>query len=150
VAVYNWDGAPDAPVDLSSIEEEGKITPGTTITVRSVQNLSESDTQVYDGNPLRVRMFGWTPAAPIGRDLSTNPLPPTFPRFGAFVLDWTVAESAPPDGGPQVMVDPGLELSSGEAWEARLAAWHVSDPMEREKQKQERLFAWRAQRWGRV
>ena len=149
VAIYNWDLEATAPVDLSSVEGAGKIAAGTTVTVRPAQNPDEHVERLFDGSPIKVPMTGWTAAAPIGRDLSQNPLPPSFPEFGAFVLEWPVTGSPPAVPAPRLLDDPGQGLSPEEARIARDAAWRTSDPDEREQLRLERSFAWRMRTLGR-
>jgi hypothetical protein len=149
VAVYNWDHAETAAVDLSGVEAAGKIQVGTTVMVRPAQNLDEGVERVFDGSPINVPMTGWTVAAPLGRDLGEEPVAETFPEFGAFVLDWPVTGLAQPDATPRLLEDPGEGLSAEEAWNARDAAWRTSDPDVREQLHLERVYAWRMRALGR-
>jgi hypothetical protein len=149
LAVYNWDLAESVAVDLSSVAAAGKIEAGTTVTVRPAQNLDEQVARVFDGSPIEIPMSSWTAAAPIARDVGQEPLPPCFPEFGAFVLEWPVSGSPPPDAEPRLLEDPGHGLAPQDAWSARDAAWRTSDSGEREQLRLERVFAWRMQRLGR-
>ena len=81
VVIYNWPKRDFVEVDISAMNPQ----PGDRWVLRNVQNyFEELETGVYDGKPLRVRMTGWTAAAPVGED---KPLyPATFPEFGVFVL----------------------------------------------------------------
>lgn len=81
VVIYNWPKLPEVEVDI------GALMPrvGDRWTLRNVQNyFEESVSGVYEGKPLRVRMTGWTAAAPVGEDKPLYPV--TFPEFGVFVL----------------------------------------------------------------
>jgi hypothetical protein len=149
VAVYNWDLEASAPVDFSSVEAASKIAVGTTVTVRPAQNLDEYVERVFDGSPISVPMTSWTAAPPIGRDLSSEPLPLSFPEFGVFVLEWPVTGSPPPEPAPRLLEDPGQGFSPENARIARDAAWRTSDPDEREQLRLERVFAWRTRTLGR-
>jgi hypothetical protein len=149
VAVYNWGLDESVAVDLSSVAAGGKIEVGTAVTVRPAQNLEEQVERVFDGSPIDIPMTGWTAAAPIGRDLAQEPLPPCLPEFGAFVLEWPVSGAPPPDPAPQLLEDPGQGLTAEEAWSARDAEWSTSDPGEREQLRLERIFAWRMRSLGR-
>ena len=81
VVIYNWPKLDAVEVDISALNPQ----PGDRWVLRNVQNyFEEFETGIYEGKPLRVRMTGWTAAAPIGED---KPLyPATFPEFGVFVL----------------------------------------------------------------
>jgi hypothetical protein len=81
VVIYNWPKLDAVDVDISALNPQ----PGDRWVLRNVQNyFEEFETGIYEGKPLRVRMTGWTAAAPIGED---KPLyPATFPEFGVFVL----------------------------------------------------------------
>ena len=81
VVIYNWPKLEAVEVDISGMNPQ----PGDRWVLRNVQNyFEEFETGIYEGKPLRVRMTGWTAAAPIGED---KPLyPATFPEFGVFVL----------------------------------------------------------------
>jgi hypothetical protein len=148
VAVYNWDSAASVPVDLTAVAAAGKIQVGAAVTVRPAQNLAQSVTRVFDGSPLEIPMTGWTAAAPTGRNLAQEPLPATFPEFGAFVLEWPVAGLAEPNPTARLLEDPGQGLPAEEARAARDAVWRTSDPDERERLRLERVFAWRMRTLG--
>lgn len=81
VVIYNWPRREAVEVDISGMNPR----PGDRWVLRNVQNyFEETETGTYEGKPLRVRMTGWTAAAPVGED---KPLyPSTFPEFGVFVL----------------------------------------------------------------
>jgi len=81
VVIYNWPKRDAVEVDLSVMNPQ----PGDRWTLRNVQNyFEEFETGIWDGRPLKVRMTGWTAAAPVGEE---GPLrPATFPEFGVFVL----------------------------------------------------------------
>jgi hypothetical protein len=136
-------------VDLTGVEAAGKLEAGTTVTVRPAQNLEQSVERVFDGSPVEIPMTGWTAAAPHGRDLAQEPLPEAFPEFGAFVLDWPMAGPVQPDSAPLVIEDPGRGLSGEEARNTRDAAWRTSNPDERDRQRLDRLHAWRVRTLGR-
>lgn len=81
VVIYNWPKRGEVEVDISAMNPQ----PGDRWTLRNVQNYFEEFVSgVYEGKPLRVRMTGWTAAAPIGEDRPLYPV--TFPEFGVFVL----------------------------------------------------------------
>ncbi len=149
VAIYNWCFKESVTVDLSGVAAAGKIEVGATVTVRPALNLDERVERVFDGSPIDIPMTGWTPAAPIGRDVAQDPMPPCFPEFGAFVLEWPVSGESPADREPQLLGDPGQGLAPEEAWSVRDSAWRTSDPIEREQLLQERVFAWRMRSLGR-
>lgn len=81
VVIYNWPRQEFVAVDITAVNPM----PGDRWVLRNVQNyFEEFDSGVYEGKPLRVRMTGWTVAAPVGEE---KPLyPSTFPEFGVFVL----------------------------------------------------------------
>lgn len=149
VAVYNWDRAAAVAVDLSGVEVAGKIQAGTTVTVRPVQSLDQGVERVFDGSPIEIPMAGWPAAAPFGRDLTQEPLPETFPEFGAFVLDWPVTGLAQPNPAARLLEDPGQGLSAAEARNARDASWRTSDSDARDLLRLERVLAWRMRTLGR-
>jgi hypothetical protein len=149
-AVYNWDGLSSVGVDLGAIEAAGKIAPGTVVTVRPAQNLSQSAELLYTGSTIEVPMTGWTPIAPAGRNLAQEPLPATFPDFGAFVLEWPAAGPEAADPMPRVLEDPGAGLAPSQAWAAREAAWRTEDSAERAWLRLEREYAWRMRTLDRV
>jgi len=81
VVIYNWPKRDEVIVDISTMNPQ----PGDKWVLRNVQNYFEEFVSgVYDGKPLRVRMTGWTAAAPVGEDKPLYPV--TFPEFGVFVL----------------------------------------------------------------
>lgn len=81
VVIYNWPKRDEVEVDISALNPQ----PGDRWVLRNVQNyFEESVSGVYEGKPLRVRMTGWTAAAPVGEDKPLYPV--TFPEFGVFVL----------------------------------------------------------------
>lgn len=81
VVIYNWPKRDEVEVDISGMNPQ----PGDRWVLRNVQNYFEEFVSgVYDGKPLRVRMTGWTAAAPVGEDKPLYPV--TFPEFGVFVL----------------------------------------------------------------
>lgn len=81
VVIYNWPKQAEVEVDISKLNPRA----GDRWVLRNAQNyFEEFEEGVYDGKPLRVRMTGWTAAAPVGEE---KPLyPATFPEFGVFVL----------------------------------------------------------------
>jgi uncharacterized protein (TIGR03437 family) len=81
VVIYNWPKRDEVEVDISALNPR----PGDRWVLRNVQNYFEEFVSgVYEGKPLRVRMTGWTAAAPVGEDKPLYPV--TFPEFGVFVL----------------------------------------------------------------
>lgn len=81
VVIYNWDERDEVVVDLS----DTGLRIGERYELRNVQNyFEEALTGTYDGEPVRVRMTGWTVSSPIGRDEPIEPV--TFPGFGVFLL----------------------------------------------------------------
>jgi uncharacterized protein (TIGR03437 family) len=81
VVIYNWPKREEVDVDISALNPQ----PGDRWVLRNVQNYFEEFVSgVYEGKPLRVRMTGWTAAAPVGEDKPLYPV--TFPEFGVFVL----------------------------------------------------------------
>jgi len=89
LTVLNWSEAPDVEVELC-----GWSPPeGAMISVRSAQDPFGRELRSwFHGEPLELPMTGWGAARPIG--LETQPLPPTYPRFGVFLLSWDA-----PSGG---------------------------------------------------
>lgn len=85
VVIYNWPRKDFVDVDIAELNPQ----PGSRWVLRNVQNyFEEFESGVYEGKPLRVRMTGWTAAAPVGED---KPLyPATLPEFGAFQLTMIV------------------------------------------------------------
>lgn len=81
VVIFNWPKLDVVEVDISAMNPQ----LGDRWVLRNVQNyFEELLSGVYDGKPLRVRMTGWTAAAPVGEDKPLYPV--TFPEFGVFML----------------------------------------------------------------
>ncbi|MBI1356535.1 MAG: hypothetical protein GC160_19510 [Acidobacteria bacterium] len=144
VGVLNWASAPEIEIDLTELENEGKIAAGAEVRICSVQAPSDWRTfRLHDGE-IVVSLDGWGEAAPIGRDVAVNPLPPTLPAFGVFLLEWPdpgwVAEARE----PQPIPDPGADLPAEQQRAARIEAWRVNDPAIRVELLQQRRRAWRA------
>jgi hypothetical protein len=80
IAVYNWNGAASADIDVRSI-----LTVGRPYEVRNVQHLLTGPvlTGVYDGKPLRLRLDDTQVTAPWGHVFTPES---TSPEFSAFVL----------------------------------------------------------------
>jgi hypothetical protein len=80
IAVYNWDHAPMADIDVS-----GVLAVGRPYELRNVQHLLTGPvlSGVYDGKPLRVRLDDVQVTPPIGHEFTPAS---TSPEFSAFVL----------------------------------------------------------------
>ncbi|MQA28733.1 MAG: hypothetical protein GEU82_02685 [Luteitalea sp.] len=80
IAVYNWDGAATADIDVSSA-----IAVGQAYELRNVQHLLSGPvlSGVYDGSPLRVRLDDTQVTRPTGHVFTPAS---TSPEFSAFVL----------------------------------------------------------------
>ena len=143
VAVLNWKRKAFVGVDLQAEELAGRIVSGAVVRVRSVQHPEEERVGVYRDGVVEVPMTGWPEPRAHGRDPSTNPLPPTFPLFGGFHLDWE-AEGNAASRNPDPLEDPGLGLPREDARLAREVVWAEADPDARAKLRVERSRAWRA------
>ena len=150
VSVVNWDGRQMIEVDLSELPSAGHLPSEGTVRIRPVQNLwQESWATCVDG-VAAIPMTGWSAVAPAGRNVVTDPLPETFPEFGAFLIDWPVSGLDRGEREPLPDEDPGEGLSETDAQIAREQAWKISDLGVREQLREVRRRAWRAQSLGRL
>ena len=150
VSVVNWDRRQMVEVDLSELPSVGHLPSDGTVRVRSVQNLGQEVWATCADGMVAIPMTGWRAAAPAGRSLATDPLPETFPEFGAFLIDWPVGGIDRGEKEPLPDEDPGVGLSEADARAARERAWSVSDLAVREQLREVRRRAWRAQSLGRL
>lgn len=81
IIIYNWNLRTEIPVDVSSLNLE----IGDKYVLHNVQNFyNETIEGIYNGEPIRVPMIGWTAAIPVGWSdpISSS----TLPKFGVFLL----------------------------------------------------------------
>jgi hypothetical protein len=96
--VYNWAGADEVEID----ERPLGLQAGDQLEVRNAQNYyAESVRLEFQGEPLKIRMTGWTAVEPLSIPEERIERKSTFPEFGVFVLQRIPRLKAPAGGSQQ-------------------------------------------------